>query len=220
MRTASGTTPDRFCPGAAGCPRTGGRLPTVTAAPSTRTRTAPCSARGPARRGSCSSARSPETARTVRASRSSGPAGHLLRRALKETGLDDVPTYLTNAVKHFKFTRAEPGKRRIHKPPSLREMTACRPWLDAELRLVDPEVAVALGATAVRSLLGASFRVTKDRGSPIELPPSPGGQAKRAGRTWVVITPHPSAVLRSDDREAAYADFVADLRVAAEALRR
>lgn len=149
-----------------------------------------------------------------------GPAGHLLRRALKETGLDDVPTYLSNAVKHFKFTRAEPGKRRIHKPPSLREMTACRPWLDAELRLVDPEVVVALGATAVRSLLGASFRVTKDRGSPIELPPSPGGQAKRAGRTWVVITPHPSAVLRSDDREAAYADFVADLRVAAQALRR
>lgn len=93
-----------------------------------------------------------------------GPAGHLLRRALKETGLDEEPAYLTNAVKHFKFTRFGRSRRRIHKPPSLRETVACRPWLDAELRLVRPEMVVGLGAVAVRSLLGPSFRVTKDRG--------------------------------------------------------
>ncbi|MFI6082970.1 UdgX family uracil-DNA binding protein [Streptomyces sp. NPDC051217] len=148
-----------------------------------------------------------------------GPAGHLLRRALKEAGLDEEPTYLTNAVKHFKFTRFEGSGRRIHKPPSLREMTACRPWLDAELRLVRPEMVVALGAIAVRSLLGPSFRVTKDRGSTVPLPSPPGSDATRTEQATVLITLHPSAVLRSDDREAAYAGFLADLRVAADALR-
>ncbi|MFD3523944.1 UdgX family uracil-DNA binding protein [Streptomyces sp. NPDC058653] len=147
-----------------------------------------------------------------------GPAGHLLRRALREVGLDEEPAYLTNAVKHFKFTRFEHGRRRIHKPPSLREMTACRPWLDAELRLVRPEMVVALGAIAVRSLLGPTFRVTKDRGSTVPLPPPPGTERKDAEQARVLITLHPSAVLRSDDREAAYAGFLADLRVAADAL--
>jgi uracil-DNA glycosylase family protein len=157
-----------------------------------------------------------------------GPAGHLLRRALREAALDEEQTYLTNAVKHFKFAPAERGKRRIHKAPSLREMTACRPWLAAELRLVAPDVVIALGATAVRALLGPSFRVTKDRGTliPLPAPDRPtGGAAREAEReegsgrqASVVITPHPSAVLRSDDREAGYAALVADLRVAAEAL--
>ncbi|WP_329132138.1 UdgX family uracil-DNA binding protein [Streptomyces sp. NBC_01476] len=137
-----------------------------------------------------------------------GPAGRLLHKALEAAGLGDEPAYLTNAVKHFSFT--ERGKRRIHKPPTLREVSACTPWLDAELRLIRPKVVVALGATAGRALFGASFRVTKDRGKPLQLPADERARA--------VATPHPSAVLRSDDREEAYAALVADLRVAAELL--
>ncbi|EMF51914.1 MULTISPECIES: UdgX family uracil-DNA binding protein [Streptomyces] len=142
-----------------------------------------------------------------------GPAGRLLRRALEEAGIDMDTAYVTNAVKHFKFTRPPGGgKRRIHKAPDLREVAACRPWLLAELRLVRPEVVVALGATAGKALLGASFRVTRDRGALLPLPPDgePGPQ--------VVATLHPSAVLRADDREGAFAGLVSDLKVAAEAL--
>nr|WP_234320533.1 UdgX family uracil-DNA binding protein [Streptomyces sp. SBT349] len=140
-----------------------------------------------------------------------GPAGRLLGRALDEAGIDPEATYLTNAVKHFKFSRPGPGKRRIHKPPSLRELTACKPWLQAELREVDPEVVVALGATAGKALLGSSFRVTRQRGVRLDLP-------DRAG-TALVATVHPSAVLRAgEDRDAVYGGLVADLRVAAEAL--
>ncbi|MGP3968742.1 UdgX family uracil-DNA binding protein [Streptomyces sp. 6N223] len=141
-----------------------------------------------------------------------GPAGRVLMRAIDEAGIDPLETYITNAVKHFKFQRPGGGKRRIHKPPSLREMSACKPWLDAELRVIDPEVVVALGATAGKTLLGPSFRVTKQRGVP---QPPPGGEGP-----LVVATIHPSAVLRADeaDREAAYAGLVSDLRVAARAL--
>ncbi|TJZ58670.1 uracil-DNA glycosylase [Streptomyces piniterrae] len=152
-----------------------------------------------------------------------GPAGGLLRKALREAGLDEDQAYFTNAVKHFKFTTATRGKRRIHKPPSLREMTACRPWLAAELRLVDPEVVVALGATAGKALLGPSFRVTRDRGTLIPLAeentpgegtpgPAPGG------RGFIVATLHPAAILRAEDREKPYAGLVSDLQVAAGAL--
>ncbi|MFF3247306.1 UdgX family uracil-DNA binding protein [Streptomyces sp. NPDC002870] len=141
-----------------------------------------------------------------------GPAGGLLRKALREAGIDAEEAYVTNAVKHFKFTETR-GKRRIHKSPELREMTACRPWLAAELRVVGPDVVVALGATAGKALLGTSFRVSKERGALI---PLPGEQPK----AYVVATLHPSAVLRSDDREAAYTGLVSDLRVAAEALQR
>ncbi|MET7568337.1 UdgX family uracil-DNA binding protein [Streptomyces sp. NPDC005492] len=147
-----------------------------------------------------------------------GPAGQLLDKALAEAGIDRDSTYVTNAVKHFKFTLAESGKRRIHKPPDLRELTACRPWLRAELRLIRPEVVVALGATAAKALLGRSFRVTKDRGTLIPLPDEDGGG--EVAERWAMATIHPSAVLRSDDREAAYAGLVADLEVAARALRR
>ncbi|QXE36227.1 UdgX family uracil-DNA binding protein [Streptomyces sp. GMY02] len=146
-----------------------------------------------------------------------GPAGGVLRRALEEAGLDLADAYLTNAVKHFKFTSAGPGKRRIHKPPSLREMTACRPWLTAELRLVDPEVIVALGATAAKSLFGPSFRVTKERGA--LFPTGEGAGDGDGSRARALATIHPSAVLRSEDREAVYRGFVSDLRVAAAALR-
>ncbi|MEU6328497.1 UdgX family uracil-DNA binding protein [Streptomyces sp. NPDC047049] len=150
-----------------------------------------------------------------------GPAGRLLRAALGEAGIAEEQAYFTNAVKHFKFEVAERGKRRIHKPPSLREMRACRPWLSAELRLVHPEVVVALGATAGKALLGPSFRVTKDRGALLPLPPEEQRlTTTRRGQEpgLLVATVHPSAILRSDEREAAYAGLVADLRVAAGAL--
>jgi DNA polymerase len=138
-----------------------------------------------------------------------GPAGRLLDRALEEAGIDRSQAYLTNAVKHFKFTRAERGKRRIHQKPSRTEVVACRPWLLAELDAVRPDLVVLLGATAAQSLLGTGFRVTKDRGTVVELPNRP----ERA-----VATVHPSAVLRADDREAAYRDLVSDLRAAASAV--
>ncbi|MEU9791635.1 UdgX family uracil-DNA binding protein [Streptomyces sparsogenes] len=150
-----------------------------------------------------------------------GPAGKVLMRALDEAGIDPTETYVTNAVKHFKFGHLPGrGKRRIHKPPSLREMTACRPWLAAELHLIEPEVIVALGATAGKALLGPSFRVGKQRGMLLPCPPLDGhGPAPEAEpRECVVATIHPSAVLRADDREAAYQGLVSDLRVVAEAL--
>ncbi|MFF7725461.1 UdgX family uracil-DNA binding protein [Streptomyces sp. NPDC008001] len=146
-----------------------------------------------------------------------GPAGGVLNRALEEAGIDPDDTYVTNAVKHFKFVQSGPGKRRIHKAPDLREMRACRPWLAAELRLVDPEVVVALGATAGKALLGPSFRVTRDRGVALPLPPLDGGEESEG---VVVATLHPSAVLRADEeqRAQAYAGLVADLRVAGRLL--
>jgi DNA polymerase len=140
-----------------------------------------------------------------------GPAGKLLDRALAEAGIDPGDAYVTNAVKHFKFTRAEPRKRRIHKAPTLREMTACGPWLAAELAVVEPELIVVLGATAGRALLGSSFRVTQERGAVLE-------REIHGRREHLVATVHPSSVLRADDREAAYQGLVADLRVAARAL--
>ncbi|GAA3787095.1 UdgX family uracil-DNA binding protein [Streptomyces phyllanthi] len=142
-----------------------------------------------------------------------GPAGRLLDRALEEAGVDRDEAYVTNAVKHFKFTVASGGKRRIHKAPDLREMSACRPWLEAELRLLRPDVVVALGATAGKALMGSSFRVTKDRGALLRMPGEDDGP-------YLVATLHPSAILRADkeDREAAYAGLVADLGVAAKAL--
>ncbi|RKT08483.1 DNA polymerase [Streptomyces sp. 3211.6] len=148
-----------------------------------------------------------------------GPAGTLLRRALAEAGLDASSAYFTNAVKHFKFTVPETGKRRIHKAPDLREMAACRPWLVAELAAVRPRLVVALGATAGRVLLGGPFRVGDHRGLLEPLPAeeaSAGGPALPEAR--VLVTVHPSAVLRARDRDAAYRGLVADLEVAARAL--
>jgi DNA polymerase len=147
-----------------------------------------------------------------------GPAGRLLRRALAEVGLDPNELYLTNAVKHFRF--AERGKRRLHQSPSPAHVTACRPWLAAELRAVRPELIVVLGAIAARSLLGPQFRVTQQRGrllSPAErgaFAPPPEG----AGAAWLLATVHPSSVLRATEREPAYTDFCHDLRTAAEHL--
>ncbi len=138
-----------------------------------------------------------------------GPAGRVLDEGLDAAGIDRAQAYVTNAVKHFKW---EPrGKRRIHQKPSWAETTACRPWLEAELAVVKPEVVVALGATAAQTLLGRAFRVTKERGVLVESELHPR----------VVATVHPSSILRApdaDDRRAAMQDFVADLRVVAELL--
>ena len=142
-----------------------------------------------------------------------GPAGRLLQKAVDDAGLDRGDVYVSNAVKHFRFTQAGPGKRRIHQTPELRHITACKPWLAAELRVVDPSVIVALGATAAKALLGPSVRVTKDRGVVMERETSLGVRR-------FVVTTHPSAVLRvpDDRRDEAYGALVADLRVAATAL--
>jgi len=140
-----------------------------------------------------------------------GPAGRLLVEAVDEAGIPRDVTYRTNAVKHFRFTQAGPGKRRIHQTPELRHIVACKPWLAAELVLVHPEVVVCLGATAVRSLLGTQVRVLRDRGTILERETS-------LGPTSFLVTVHPSAVLRADDRDTAYAALVADLRVVADRL--
>ena len=128
-----------------------------------------------------------------------GPAGRIFERALEEVGIDRSRVYVTNAVKHFKW---EPrGQRRIHQKPNAAELAACRHWLDAELAVVKPKVLVCLGATAAQALLGRTFRVTKQRGVPVDSPLA----------SVVVATIHPSAILRARDRGAEYADFVADL---------
>ncbi|WP_433336177.1 UdgX family uracil-DNA binding protein [Spirillospora sp. CA-294931] len=137
-----------------------------------------------------------------------GPAGRLLDKALDEAGIERGDAYVTNAVKHFKFTRPEGGKRRIHEKPGATEVKACRPWLVAELAVIDPDVVVALGATAAKALVGPDFRVTKQRGEPVDSPDF--------GR--VVATVHPSSVLRSKDRDDAYAALVADLKAVARLL--
>lgn len=139
-----------------------------------------------------------------------GPAGRLLDRALAEAGIDRDTCYVTNAVKHFKW---EPrGKRRIHKKPSPREVAACRPWLEAELRLIHPAVVVCLGATAAAAILGPKVRILRDRGRTFS--------SALAGT--VLVTIHPSMLLRIPDREAAdaeYQRFVDDLRSATHARR-
>jgi DNA polymerase len=132
-----------------------------------------------------------------------GPAGKLLDRALEAAGIDRGTTYVTNAVKHFKWKAR--GTRRIHDKPSWTETMACRPWLDAELALVKPRALVLMGATAAQALLGKSFKVTQERGKPLD--------SELAD--LVVATIHPSAVLRADNRDEMFAGFVDDLRLVA-----
>jgi uracil-DNA glycosylase len=135
-----------------------------------------------------------------------GPAGRLLDEALEEAGVDRTRAYVTNVVKHFKWQAR--GKRRIHAKPSWSETTACLPWFEAELEAVRPEVLVCLGATAAQALLGRQFRVTRERGRPVESDLAP----------HVLATIHPSAVLRSDDRDREFQGLVADLKVVASFL--
>jgi uracil-DNA glycosylase len=139
-----------------------------------------------------------------------GPAGRVLDEALEAAGIDRSLAYVTNAVKHFKWVGR--GKRRIHQKQNAAETAACRPWLDAELAVLEPKVLVPLGATAAQALLGRQFRVTKQRGVPVESDLAP----------HVVATVHPSSILRQEtdeDREAAMRDFIADLKVVAKLLR-
>ncbi|HSC73383.1 MAG TPA: UdgX family uracil-DNA binding protein [Gaiellaceae bacterium] len=137
-----------------------------------------------------------------------GPAGRVLDEALEEAGIDRTSVYVTNAVKHFKWQAR--GKRRIHQKPNWTEMTACRPWLEAELEVLKPRVLVLLGATAAQTLLGRQFRVTEHRG---ELLQSELAEA-------VTATVHPSSILRGvpEERDANFAAFVNDLRVVASLL--
>lgn len=137
-----------------------------------------------------------------------GPAGRLLSKAMEEAGLDREKVYVTNAVKHFKWT--ERGKRRIHAKPNAVEISACRPWLEAELQVVGPELVVCLGATAAQSLLGRDFRITVDRGKFF-----PHQWAKE-----IVATIHPSAILRVPERyQEEYGRFVEDLELIAARVR-
>lgn len=142
-----------------------------------------------------------------------GPAGALLDKALADSGIARNDVYLTNAVKHFKWTPAPRGKRRLHAKPSSREIDACRPWLEAELEAIRPRVVVLLGASAARSLLGAAFRITKQRGRLLD------------GSPWshtAVATFHPSAVLRAPsgpERKRRYRHLVSDLSLARQAAR-
>jgi DNA polymerase len=138
-----------------------------------------------------------------------GPAGAMLNRALEEAGIDRAKAYVTNAVKHFKW---EPrGKRRLHKKPSDREVAACKPWLEAELSVIEPRILVCLGSTAAQAILGPEVRVLRDRGKFME--------SALCAKTFVTV--HPSSLLRAPDEEARaqnYALFLNDLRKIARAL--
>jgi len=128
-----------------------------------------------------------------------GPAGRLLDHALEEAGIDRSKVYLTNVVKHFKWKPQ--GKRRIHQKPNWREIAACRPWLDAELAVLKPRVLVCLGATAAQALLGRDFRVSRQRGELVDSPLAPK----------TIATVHPSSILRAEDRDVQFREFVRDL---------
>jgi uracil-DNA glycosylase family protein len=140
-----------------------------------------------------------------------GPAGRVLDEALAAAEIARDDAYVTNAVKHFKW-KAGRGKRRLHQRPDAAEVRACRPWLEAELEVVRPELLVLLGATAAQSLLGPSFRVTRERGRLLDSDLAP----------LVTATVHPSSILRGEpeEREEAMAALVSDLRGAARALAR
>jgi len=137
-----------------------------------------------------------------------GPAGRLLDRALAEAGIERDRLYVTNAVKHFHFSQR--GKRRLHQTPQAGHVSACRPWLRAEVAAVRPALIVCLGATAVKAVLGNEVRVLRDRGAVLE-------QDSLVGPGAFLVTVHPSAILRAppEDREQAMGEFVADLRLAA-----
>jgi uracil-DNA glycosylase family protein len=128
-----------------------------------------------------------------------GPAGQLFDQALEEAGIDRSQVYVTNVVKHFKWKPQ--GKRRIHQKPNWREIAACRPWLDAEVAVLKPRVLVCLGATAAQALLGRDFRVSRQRGELIDSPLAPN----------TIATVHPSSILRAEDRDVQFREFVRDL---------
>jgi DNA polymerase len=141
-----------------------------------------------------------------------GPAGRLLDEVLQEVGIDRSEVYVTNVIKHFKWVAAQRGKRRIHKKPRQSEIEACRPWLDAELQVVKPEVLVCLGASAAQALLGRNFRVTRDRGTLMKSSLAP----------YVMATTHPASILRAPDseaREQQRRELVRDLKKLADLIK-
>jgi DNA polymerase len=141
-----------------------------------------------------------------------GPAGQLLDEALAAARIPRDEVYVTNAVKHFKFTRR--GKRRLHDKPNRYEIAACKPWLESELQAIEPEIVVALGATAAQALLGGAFRVTKSRGQ---------AMTTELAKKWTFATVHPASVLRAPSEEArreAREQFIRDIEVVGEYFRR
>jgi uracil-DNA glycosylase family protein len=139
-----------------------------------------------------------------------GPAGRYFDKVLEQVGVQRERVYVTNAVKHFKWEAR--GKRRMHAKPSSREIFACRPWLEAELAAIEPELLVLLGATAAQALLGLQFRITKQRGQPQETEWAP----------WTMATYHPAAVVRAMDQPGGaqmHDEFLDDLRMVAQKLR-
>jgi len=141
-----------------------------------------------------------------------GPAGKLLDKALEEAGIDRTQVYVTNAVKHFNWVPADRGKKRIHKKPRYSEILACRPWLDAELAVVKPEVLVCLGATASQALFGKKFRVTQSRGELVQTTLAP----------FAIATVHPSSILRAMDDESRREQmraFIRDLKKVSAVLK-
>jgi uracil-DNA glycosylase family protein len=148
-----------------------------------------------------------------------GPAGGVLDRALAAAGIEPDSVYVTNVVKHFRWTPAPRGKRRLHQRPTRAHVVACRPWLMAELDLVRPRGVVLLGGTAGQALYGSKFRVGEARGRPLDWP---ADVAVEHPPEWVLATNHPSAILRADDgaaREQAFAGLVDDLRAAIRLLQ-
>jgi uracil-DNA glycosylase len=134
-----------------------------------------------------------------------GPAGKLLDEALAQVGIDRATVYVTNVVKHFKWTASDRGKRRIHKKPRQSEIEACSPWLEAELHTVKPKILVCMGAIAAQALLGKHFSVTRNHGQAVESPHA----------RFVIATMHPSSILRAIDaasRQRQMAEFISDLR--------
>jgi uracil-DNA glycosylase len=145
-----------------------------------------------------------------------GPAGRILDKALAEAGLPRDDLYVTNAVKHFRFKSTAQNKRRLHQKPDAAQVSACRPWLAAELAAVRPDTVVLLGATAAQAVFGSSFRLTQHRGE--RLPWPTGGALPDMGATQVLATIHPSAILRAgESRQTMYAGLVHDLKLAASA---
>lgn len=140
-----------------------------------------------------------------------GPAGRILDEAFADAGIDRAAVYVTNAVKHFKWKAATKGKRRIHDKPNATEVAACRFWLETEIQLLKPKLIVALGATAAQALFGRTFKVTKQRGRPVDTPLAAHG----------IATVHPSSILRAPDeasRRAEYRAFVKDLKAVARVM--
>jgi uracil-DNA glycosylase len=141
-----------------------------------------------------------------------GPAGRVLGLALSKAGIESSEVYVTNVVKHFKWSPDDGGKRRIHKKPRDSEIHACRPWLDAELEILQPQILVCLGASAAQSLLGRDFRVSQRRGQWVESTLAP----------YVIATVHPSSILRAEDEDSRHLQmeaFIRDLKKVAQQLR-